>query len=158
MDTSSIKWVNLEGYDSLPTHMQAFASILFCYVNHQLVFPSCRNLQQPTSRRLDRLFLSANGGELLIYMLIGVSGYALLSQHEETSPIGEMVITSIPIWQITVGKMLMVISLYLAIPLNMFPARTVLLEALSARKNNFNHYLWSSVLAASSCTVAIFFQ
>ena len=69
-----------------------------------------------------------------------------------------MVITSITIWEMTVGKVLMIVSLYLAIPLNLFPARTILLETFAPKKSNTSHYLSSALLAASSCTIAIFFQ
>jgi hypothetical protein len=47
-------------------------------------------------------------------------------QHEDILPIGPMVLTSIDYWPMTVGKCLMVVTLYLAIPLNLFPARTIL--------------------------------
>lgn len=51
----------------------------------------------------------------------------------------------------------MTVTLFLAIPLNLFPARTVLYEALSLQNNDKNHYLLSLGLAISSCTVAILF-
>ena len=69
-----------------------------------------------------------------------------------------MVLTSITIWPMSLGKLYMVVALYFAIPINMFPARTILLEALGAEKNNKNHYLSSVGLALSSCAIAISFQ
>lgn len=36
-----------------------------------------------------------------------------------------MVLASISAWPMTVGKFLMVISLFIAIPLNLYPARTI---------------------------------
>ena len=95
---------------------------------------------------------------MTVYLLIGTSGYLLLAQNIENEPIGPMVITSITIWQMALGKVLMIVSLYVAIPLNLFPARTILLEAINPKKSNITHYLSSALLAASSCTIAIFFQ
>ena len=68
-----------------------------------------------------------------------------------------MVLTSITIWPMTLGKLFMVFGLYCAIPINMFPARTILFEALGAEKTNKNHYLLSVLLATSSCAVAATF-
>ena len=107
-------------------HFQALASILFCYVNQQLVFPACKNLTDPSSTRLEKLFFRVNFGVLVIYLIIGLSGYLLLLEHSDVEPIGPIIITSIPIWQINLGKALMVLALYLAIPLNLFPSRAVL--------------------------------
>ena len=45
---SQVKFVNYENVFSLSTHVQALASILFCYVNHQLVFPASQNLTNPS--------------------------------------------------------------------------------------------------------------
>ena len=92
------------------------------------------------------------------YLVVGLSGYLLLVEHEDVEPIGPMVLTSITIWPMSLGKLFMVVALYFAIPINMFPARTILLEALGAEKNNKNHYLSSFALAASSCGIAITFQ
>ena len=61
--------------------------------------------------------------EIIVYFLIGSLGYLLLLEHEDIHPIGAMVITSIPINVVTVGKLLMIFSLFLAIPMNIFPSR-----------------------------------
>ena len=65
---------------------------------------------------------------MAVYIIIGSSGYLLLVEHDKSYPIGAMVITSITHWSITVGKILMVVALYLAVPLNMFPSRTIVYE------------------------------
>ena len=93
-----------------------------------------------------------------VYIIIGSSGYLLLVEHDKSYPIGAMVITSITNWSITVGKVLMVLALYLAIPLNMFPSRTIVYEAFQIEKTNKKHFLLSIVMAVSSCGVAIAFQ
>lgn len=52
----------------------------------------------------------------------------------------------------------MVISLFFAVPLNLFPARTVIYETFSLEKNNKNHVTLSIGLAFSGTAIAIFFQ
>ena len=89
---------------------------------------------------------------------MGISGYLLLVEHEDIEPIGPMVLTSITVWPMLLGKFFMIIALYIAIPINMFPARTILSEAIGAEKTNRNHYLLSLALAVSSCGIAITFQ
>ena len=44
-------------------------------------------------------------------------------EHDEDYPIAAMVITSIPTTLVTIGKAAMVLALFFAVPLNMFPAR-----------------------------------
>jgi hypothetical protein len=58
-----------------------------------------------------------------VYLMIGASGYLLLVEHEDKYPIGAMVITSITVLPMTIGKVLMVFALYFSIPLNLFPSR-----------------------------------
>lgn len=95
---------------------------------------------------------------MIIYLFVGISGYILLVQHEDVEPIGPMVLTSITVWPMTVGKFFMVIALYFTIPLNLFPARTILFEALEIEKTNKNYNLLSAGLAISSSTIAILCQ
>ena len=57
------------------------------------------------------------------WYFIGISGYLLLVEHEDVEPIGAMVITNITTIPMSIGKFLMVFSLYICIPLNMFPSR-----------------------------------
>lgn len=68
-----------------------------------------------------------------------------------------MVLTSISVWPMTLGKALMIITLFLAVPLSMFPARTILKEALNVQDNNEMHYILSIGLALSSSIIAIAF-
>lgn len=59
----------------------------------------------------------------MVYILIGFLGYLLLLEHEDEFPIQPMVLSSITTIFMTIGKFAMVISLFFAVPLNMFPAR-----------------------------------
>lgn len=44
IDWSNVKFAIFNDADWFSQHAQAFASVLFCYVNHQLVFPTCKNM------------------------------------------------------------------------------------------------------------------
>ena len=58
----------------------------------------------------------------------------------------------------SMGKSIMCIALFVAISLNMFPARTVFVETFQIDvNNNRNHILVCAGLAASSCAIAIGF-
>lgn len=57
------------------------------------------------------------------------------------------------------GKGIMVIALFVAIPLNMFPARQVFIESFKIdTTTNRAHLILCIGLAASSCLIAIVFQ
>lgn len=58
----------------------------------------------------------------------------------------------------TFGKSIMILALFVAVSLNMFPARTVFVEAFNIdTTGNRNHLLVCAGLAASSCAIAIGF-
>jgi hypothetical protein len=79
------------------------------------------------SRRLHKIFDRAHISEALIYMVVGVMGYLLLFQEKHIDSIVLQSITTTPmlIGKISpnIGKMLMLITLFFAVPLNMLPAR-----------------------------------
>lgn len=83
-------------------------------------------MEDPTAKRLTTVFFRTNIGEMTVYLLIGISGYLLLVEHEDVEPIGPMVLTTITVWPMTLGKFFMVFALFFAIPLNIFPSRTIL--------------------------------
>ena len=45
---SQVHWINLSSGEDFSLHAQALASILFCYVNHQLVFLISNSLKNPS--------------------------------------------------------------------------------------------------------------
>ena len=102
---------------------QGLASIMFCYVSHQLLFPLVMGLARPTQRRMKKIVIRVHTTEYFIYLLLGIFAYLLLLEHIDDHPIGAMVITSVPISVMTIGKILMVIALFISIPLNIFPSR-----------------------------------
>jgi hypothetical protein len=55
------------------------------------------------------------------------------------------------------GKMMMLITLFFAVPLNMLPAREMLFTSMNIEKTNRNHIIVCVVLAASSCGIAMGF-
>ncbi len=103
--------------------MQGLASIIFCYVNHQLVFPLVFDLNNPTKKRLVKVFFRVHATEIITYVSVGLSGYLLLSEQIDKIPINSVVMGSILTSTMTLGKIFMVVALFFAIPLNLFPAR-----------------------------------
>lgn len=138
--------------------MQGIASIIFCYVNHQLVFPLVFDLKNPTKRRLTKVFNRVHITEIIAYSMVGMCGYLLLEPHSQLRPINALVMASIPTTSMAIGKCLMVVSLFFAVPLNLFPARTVMYETFSLEKTDKNHIVLSLGLAFSGTIIAIVFQ
>ena len=83
------------------------------------------DLKNPTKRRMDKIFLRVHLTEVISYIVVGMAGYLLLVQHIPERDINPIVIASILTTPVTVGKFLMAISLFFAVPLNLFPAREV---------------------------------
>ncbi len=99
------------------------ASILFCYVNHQMLFPLSLSLKRPTSKRFSKIINRVHLVEFLAYSIIGIAAYLLLLENIDKHPIAPVVIASIPTPIVVFGKFLMLAALFFAVPLNMFPAR-----------------------------------
>lgn len=106
------------------------ASILFCYVNHQLLFPLCNSLQRPSKSRFNKIIHRVHVIEFVAYCSIGIAAYLLLLEHYPAWNIDPVVISSIPIDVVTCGKFLMLAALFFAVPLNLYPARESFFEAL----------------------------
>lgn len=64
---------------------------------------------------------------------------------------------SVQFWS-KLGKMVMLITLFFAVPLNMLPAREMLFSSIGIEKTNRNHIIVCVALAASSCGIAMGFQ
>jgi amino acid permease len=56
-EKGNIKWVSFDNAESFSILLQGVASIFFCYVSHQMVFPLTNDLKKPTSRRLNKIFI-----------------------------------------------------------------------------------------------------
>ena len=138
--------------------IQAFSSFVFCYMCHQLVFPLVNDLKNPTDRRMTKVFRRVHISEITGNIMVGIAGYLLLLEHIHHIPINAMVLASIQTIPISVGKFLMVISLFLSIPLNMFPARQVVFQSFGFEKTNKNHIIVSLVMTFVGTLVAITFQ
>ena len=115
--------MNTDGTKALSLHAQGFASVLFCFVNQQLLFTVGSTLKRPSQKRFNKIVGRVNVTEFIIYLLIGVLAYLLLVEHADKYDIAPMVIVSIPTTLITVGKVAMCFALFFAISLNMFPTR-----------------------------------
>lgn len=93
-----------------------------------------------------------------MYICLGLFTYVLLSEHSDKYEIEALCIASITTDIMSFGKAIMVIALFVAVSLNMFPARTVFVETFKIdTSNNKNHILVCVGLAVSSCLIAIVF-
>lgn len=63
--------------------------------------------------------------------MVGMSGYLLLEEYLIVRHINAMVMASITTLSMSIGKCLMVVALFFAVPLNLFPARAVIYETFS---------------------------
>lgn len=119
----NINWITFDDWEELSLLAQGMASILFCYVNHQMLFPLSMSLKRPNSRRFTKIINRVHAIEFILYATIGITAYLLLLQHVDKHKIAPVVLSSIPILIVTIGKVIMLAALFFAVPLNMFPAR-----------------------------------
>lgn len=125
LNWDKVVWFGKWDWEGLSMQMQGFASLMFCFVNHQLIFPLMFDLKNPTKKRMDKIFLRVHITEIISYFLVGMAGYLLLVEHTPERSINGVVLASILTTTVAIGKFLMVIALFFAIPLNLFPARQV---------------------------------
>ncbi len=123
LDWSTVKLFGAGGFTGFSDQIQGLASLIFCYVNHQLVFPLIHDLKNPTKKRMDKIFFRVHFTEIVSYALIGLAGYLLLVEHAETRPINAIVIASIVTTPVSIAKLLLVLSIFFSVPLNLYPAR-----------------------------------
>jgi amino acid permease len=121
-----LNWFALDSWSDFSEQLQGLASLIFCYVNHQLVFPLFFDLKNPSKRRIIKIFNRVHITEMIVYILVGMSGYLLLAEHSAVRPINAIVMASIQTIPMSFGKLLMVFSLFFAVPLNLFPARDII--------------------------------
>lgn len=158
IDWAKVNWFSVDGWNAFSQDMQAIAACIFCFVNHQLVFPLVFDLKNPTKRRLDKVFYRVHSTEIMVYASVGICGYFLLEEHLDSFPIGCMVMTSILSSIMTLGKIFMIVALFFAVPLSLFPCRDMIYQCFGLEKNNRNHIIISLALALSGSILAIFFQ
>jgi amino acid permease len=125
IDWGSLSLLDLNDWDSFMGQLQGFSSLIFCYVSHQMVFPLINDLRDPNKRRIDKVFMRVHITEVICNIMVGMAGYLLLAEHISSRPINAMVLASIQTLPISIGKTLMVFSLFFSVPLNLFPARAV---------------------------------
>lgn len=103
--------------------LQSMSGIFFAFLNPQFIFPLISHLKKPTRKRVDRIFKYTHYELILIYLVFGIIGYLLLSQHMDIVPISPLVVTSIPTVPLLLGKFVLSMALFFALPLQMFTAR-----------------------------------
>jgi len=75
---------------------------------------------------VENIFAKVHFYEIGIYLIIGLLGYVLLSQHIDSVPISSLVITSIPTLPMMLGKIMILVSLFFNLPLQIFTTREYL--------------------------------
>ncbi len=158
LDWSKVLIFGEGGWSGFSSQMQGMAAFIFCYVNHQLLFPLIHDLNNPTKKRMDKIFFRVHLTEIASYMTVGLAGYLLLVEYVPEREINAVVMASIVTSPMSLAKFLMVLSLFQSIPLNIFPAREVLFESFNLERTNKNHVMLSLSLAFSGTIIAIFFQ
>lgn len=123
MDYSQVEW--FQEWDSryMSIVLQATTGVYFTMLNPQFVFPLISHLKKPTRKRVNYIFRWAHYEEWVIYMLLGVLGYLLLSQHQDILPISQLVVTDLPTWPLIIGKMMLVFALFFRLPLLLFTTK-----------------------------------
>ena len=58
-----------------------------------------------------------------------MAGYLLLAEHADKVPINSMVMASIETIPINIGKFLLSMAVFFCVPINIFPARQVMIES-----------------------------
>lgn len=97
-DWSGLRWFN---FDNPWLQLVGFANTIFCYVNHQMIFPMADELVKPSKRRLHKIFDRAHFTEGIIYLLVGLMGYLLLFEQS----IDSVVLQSITTIPMLIGKL-----------------------------------------------------
>lgn len=87
----------------LSVFLQGISGIFYTFLNPQFIFPLISHLKKPTLKRVNYIFWMAHVEEVVIYLLIAVSGYLLLAQHRDIVPIAPLIITSISITPLILG-------------------------------------------------------
>lgn len=100
--------------------LQSSSGIFFAFLNPQFVFPLISHLKKPTRKRVDRIFRYTHYELVLIYLVFGTVGYLLLAQHADELPISPLVVTSIPTAPLLLGKLVLALALFFALPLQFF--------------------------------------
>ena len=73
-ESGRLNWVG----GDVSSLFQGVASIFFCFVCHQMVFPLVQDLKNPVERRLTKIFFRSHLTLLIVYGGIGIFAYLLL--------------------------------------------------------------------------------
>ncbi len=87
------------------------------------MFHLIHDLNNPTKKRMDKIFFRVHFTEIVSYLVIGMAGYLLLVEYVPERDINAVVMASILTTPMSIGKLLLALSLIQSIPLNLFPAR-----------------------------------
>ena len=115
--------------------LQSLSGIFYTFLNPQFVFPLISHLKRATRKRVNRIFLYSHIELFFIYLVIGVFGYLLLSQHIDIVPVASLIVISIPTPPLLLGKLVLAIAMFFTFPLQNFTAREMSYEAFDIERN-----------------------
>lgn len=83
---NNMKWFNFDNLPNAANHIilqfAVIATVIFCYVNHQMLFPLMSHLKRPSFPRLFKIIRRVHVGEIIFYLLISYSGYLFLVGYD----------------------------------------------------------------------------
>ena len=138
---------------------QSISTIIYAFACHVGVFPVLNSLHNPTRKRVQKVFRRATLLDIIVYIIIGFSGY--LSQPEHTP---DLILERDKIFNndffMTIGQMLFIFTLVAKICANYNGLRTTLLILMNydpiEYPNNINYILTILSLGISTFIAAIF--
>ena len=138
---------------------QSISTIIYAFACHVGVFPVLNSLHNPTRKRVQKVFRRATLLDIIVYLIIGFSGY--LSQPEHTP---DLILERDKIFNndflMTIGQMLFIFTLVAKICANYNGLRTTLLILMNydpiEYPNQVNYILTILSLGISTFIAAIF--
>jgi len=138
---------------------QSISTIIYAFACHVGVFPVLNSLHNPTRKRVQKVFRRATLLDIIVYLIIGFSGY--LSQPEHTP---DLILERDKIFNndflMTIGQMLFIFTLVAKICANYNGLRTTLLILMNydpiEYPNNINYIMTILSLGITTFIAAIF--
>ena len=78
VDWSKVFWGELNEWRNYSYMLQGLASMIFCFVNHQLLFPLTSKLKRPNKKRYAKIINRSHITEFIAYIFLGLLAYLLL--------------------------------------------------------------------------------
>ena len=129
-----------KGIDKDLNIIRPFVTLFFAYISQNALFPVIEALKDRTKKKIDKVLYISSVIDCIIYILIGILGY--LTQPIDTP---DLIIERKSIFKkdyfMTIGRMLLTISLIGKIPPNYNAMRSTLLSSFGYDTTNYSNYL-----------------